>query len=68
LTPLVGGPKSIYAHRRNANRLAHYRCHRERLQSSKLHSYAVGSCGPAEADKMLAADGREWYPLGFETQ
>jgi glucose-6-phosphate 1-dehydrogenase len=28
-----------------------------------LATYAAGSDGPAEADKLLASDGRRWRPI-----
>jgi glucose-6-phosphate 1-dehydrogenase len=31
-------------------------------------SYAAGSEGPAEADKLLARDGRQWRPLGRQEE
>ena len=30
---------------------------------SDLHAYAAGGAGPAEADALLARDGREWRPI-----
>jgi glucose-6-phosphate 1-dehydrogenase len=30
---------------------------------SRIHFYEPGSSGPAEADKLLAGDGRRWNPL-----
>jgi glucose-6-phosphate 1-dehydrogenase len=28
-----------------------------------VHGYAAGSSGPAQADELLARDGRAWRPL-----
>ena len=34
----------------------------EASQAKQIPSYAAGSWGPAEADALLASDGREWRP------
>ncbi|MBP0591237.1 glucose-6-phosphate dehydrogenase [Paraburkholderia sp. LEh10] len=33
-----------------------------------VHGYAAGSCGPAQADELLARDGRAWRPLHDATR